>query len=97
MPLQLQLRRIDFTSEPPPLSELMWDVIQTDLCARALLLLLKTLLALLSPASAARRLRRVYAAVEAFGTRRPPEPLMRHVTPECPREADTWPPLPVRP
>lgn len=67
MPLQLQLRRIDFASEPPPLSELMWDVIQTDLCARALLLLLKTLLALVSPASAARRLRRVYAAVEAFG------------------------------
>lgn len=68
LPLQLQLRRIDdFSTEPLALSTLLWDVVLADLCARALLLLLKTLVALATPASAARRLRRVFAAIEAFG------------------------------
>ena len=68
MPLQLQMRRVeDVSSEPPALSTLLWDVVMTDLCARAMLQLLKTLIAVVAPASAARRLRRVFAAVEAFG------------------------------
>ena len=68
LPLQLQLRQaVDLSAEPPALSTLMWDVIQADLCARALLLLIKVAVALIAPASFARRLRRVYAAIEAIG------------------------------
>ena len=68
MPLQLSLRRVDdFAATAGPLSTLLWDIILTDICARALLLLAKTLVAFAAPPSAARRLRRVYSAIEAAG------------------------------
>ena len=66
---QLTMRRvIDFSpATAPPLSGLVWDILLTDLCARAILLEIKVGLALVSPDSATRRLKRVYAAVEALG------------------------------
>ena len=73
---QLQLRRVaDFEAEPPPIAHLLWDVVVADLVARAALLLAKAQLALVcfyvlphgGSAGAGRRLRRVFAFVEAAG------------------------------
>lgn len=65
---QLTLSKIeDFDKEPPTLSLLLWDVLLADLCARSAVLLLKATVAAIAPGSAARRLRRLFSAIEAVG------------------------------
>jgi hypothetical protein len=66
---QLQLRRSgEWSAEPPALTSLLWDVLLADLCARASLLLAKSLIGFLMPSrTSPRRTRRLYAAIEAVG------------------------------
>ena len=63
---QLSLQKADETASPP-LSTVLWDVLLADLFVRSGLLLLKAACAAVAPGKAARRLRRIFSAIEAVG------------------------------